>query len=136
MLKVVVEQKTGPARRAILRGLDRFNAHALEKDGGRELAVTVHDGDAIVGGCIGELEFGWLYVKYMWLDERIRGLNHGRSVLTAIEDQARSLGGTNAYVDTFSFQARGFYEKLGYVEFGCLHGYPKGASRHFLTKAL
>src|SRR6516165_7091346 len=41
----------------------------------------------------------------------------------------------SAWLDTFSFQARGFYEKLGYEEFGRLD-YPPGHHRHFLRKRL
>jgi hypothetical protein len=39
-------------------------------------------------------------------------------------------------LDTFSFQARGFYEKLGYCVFGTLDDYPPGHSRFYLTKRL
>jgi hypothetical protein len=35
-----------------------------------------------------------------------------------------------------TFQARGFYEQIGYVAFGELENYPQGQSRHFLRKAL
>jgi hypothetical protein len=40
-----------------------------------------------------------------------------------------------AWLDTFSFQARGFYEKLGYEEFGQLD-YPPDHHRHFMRKRL
>jgi hypothetical protein len=42
----------------------------------------------------------------------------------------------NAWLDTFEFQARGFYERLGYSCFGELKDYPKGFSRYFMKKAL
>jgi hypothetical protein len=38
------------------------------------------------------------------------------------------------WLDTFSFQARPFYEKLGYEVFGQLEDYPRGHSRYFLQK--
>jgi hypothetical protein len=38
-------------------------------------------------------------------------------------------------VHTYSFQARGFYERLGYAVFGTLDDYPPGQSRIFLHKA-
>ena len=43
---------------------------------------------------------------------------------------------TGIWLDTFSFQARRFYEKLGYVVFGELPDYPAGHSRYFLQKRL
>ena len=39
-------------------------------------------------------------------------------------------------LDKFSFQARGFYEKLGYAVFGALEDYPIGHSRMFLRKTI
>jgi hypothetical protein len=38
------------------------------------------------------------------------------------EVHARERGCHSAWLDTFSFQARGFYEKLGYDEFGTTTG--------------
>ena len=42
----------------------------------------------------------------------------------------------DVYLYTFSFQAPGFYRKLGYREFGKLNDFPKGQSRYWLNKAL
>jgi ribosomal protein S18 acetylase RimI-like enzyme len=47
---------------------------------------------------------------------------------------ARSCRG--AWLDTYSFQARGFYERLGYTVFGILNDYPPGQYRVFLHKEL
>jgi hypothetical protein len=43
-------------------------------------------------------------------------------------------GCTDAFLDTFSFQARGFYEKLGYRVFGGLDNHPAGHQHYFMTK--
>jgi hypothetical protein len=45
-------------------------------------------------------------------------------------------GCTDAFLDTFSFQARPFYEKLGYHVFGTLENYPTGHQHYFMTKQL
>jgi hypothetical protein len=39
-------------------------------------------------------------------------------------------------VDTYGFQAPGFYERMGYAEFGRLEDFPPGSARHFLWKSL
>jgi hypothetical protein len=43
---------------------------------------------------------------------------------------------TDAFLDTFSFQARPFYEKLGYRVFGTLENHPAGLHHYFMTKKL
>jgi len=39
-------------------------------------------------------------------------------------------------LETYSFQARSFYERLGYEVFGTLDGCPRGHDKFFLRKAL
>jgi hypothetical protein len=54
----------------------------------------------------------------------------------AAEAEAVRRGCKHARLDTFSFQALGFYQKLGYIEFGRLSGHSGCFDRHFLYKAL
>jgi len=39
-------------------------------------------------------------------------------------------------LDTFEFQARGFYERIGSTCFGELNDYPVGSARYFMRKVL
>jgi len=39
-------------------------------------------------------------------------------------------------LNTYSFQAPGFYEKLGFKRVGGMSGSPPGESRHFYVKRL
>ena len=52
------------------------------------------------------------------------------------EAYARERGCTDAFLDTFSFEARAFYEKLGYRVFGTLENHPTGHQHYFMTKRL
>jgi ribosomal protein S18 acetylase RimI-like enzyme len=52
------------------------------------------------------------------------------------ERRARRRGSRLIHLNTYSFQAPGFYEKLGYRRFGGMSGSPAGASRHFYVKPL
>ncbi len=47
-----------------------------------------------------------------------------------------SRGCTYAHLNTFSYQARPFYEKRGYEVFAELDDYPKGHQRVFMKKCL
>ncbi len=54
----------------------------------------------------------------------------------AHSEEAARRGCRYAWLDAFSFQARGFYEKLGYTVLGTLEDSPPGHSRYFLKKNL
>jgi GNAT superfamily N-acetyltransferase len=65
----------------------------------------------------------------------LRGKGIGRELMRRAEALARERGCHSAWLDTFSFQSRRFYEKLGYEEFGRLD-YPPDHQRHFMRKRL
>ena len=56
--------------------------------------------------------------------------------MRAAEAEAVAAGCTDAVLDTFSFQARGFYERHGYEVYATLEGYPPGHQQLFLHKRL
>ena len=122
---------------ALVRGLD---AHAMPHTGAagfKPLGVFLRDdGGAIVGGASGFVNWNWLFINLVWLSESLRGAGHGRLLIEALEQAARDRGCTHAHLDTFSFQARPFYEKLGYEVFSTLDDYPPGHRRFFMKKAL
>jgi len=90
----------------------------------------------VVGGIIGATHWGWFYINLMWIKEELRGQGYGHRLLTLAEEEAHRRGAKNAYLDTFSFQAPGFYQKHGYQVFGQLPDFPDGHQRYFLTKQL
>ena len=130
------ERVHGPTRRALIKALRAFNAEKAGKDNFKPLTITVREGGEVVGGLSAETWFGWMFINLLWLDQNLRGTGVGRALMEKAEIEARARGVANVYVDTFSFQAPGFYKKLGYREFGRLDGYPAAHSRHWLTKAL
>src|SRR5215470_2291045 len=97
------------------------------------LAIFVRREERIVAGLAGETYCGWLFVKYLWVSEELRGRGVGRELMVQAEARARERGCHSVWLDTFSFQARGFYEKLDYQEFGRLD-YPPHHHRHFMRK--
>jgi GNAT superfamily N-acetyltransferase len=92
--------------------------------------------EEIAGGVIAALYWDWLYVDLMWIRDDLRNRGYGRRLLTLTEEEARRRGAKHAYLDTFSFQAPGFYERLGYRIFGTLQDFPAGHQRYYMTKEL
>jgi GNAT superfamily N-acetyltransferase len=136
MPSVSVERTIGATRKAVLGGLIRYNAEKLGKQRYKRLAVSLRERNKIVGGIVGELWTTVLFIQWFWIEQKLRGKNHGTKLMKAIEDEARRLGATRSYVDTMSFQAPGFYRSCGYKEFGSIDGYPGGVTRHWFTKSL
>jgi GNAT superfamily N-acetyltransferase len=101
----------------------------------RPLAVFARDGESIVAGLSGETYSGWLFIRYLWVTDALRGTGIGRALMSAAEGRALERGCHSAWVDTFSFQAPGFYRKLGYEAFGVLD-YPPDHKRFFFRKRL
>jgi GNAT superfamily N-acetyltransferase len=99
------------------------------------LGVFIRAAGTIVAGLAGETYGGWLFIKYLWVRDDLRGRGVGRELMAQAERRALERGCHSAWLDTFSFQARGFYEKLGYQEFGRLD-YPPDHKRHFMRKPL
>jgi ribosomal protein S18 acetylase RimI-like enzyme len=65
-----------------------------------------------------------------------RGRGFGKELMKRAELYAVERGGTDAFLDSFSFQAPPFYEKLGYHVFGTLENHPAGHQQFFMTKQL
>jgi ribosomal protein S18 acetylase RimI-like enzyme len=90
----------------------------------------------IVGGLAGATVWGWLHISLFWLAEELRGKGFGKELIGMAETEALARGCKHAHLDTFSFQALGFYQKLGYEVFAELEDYPQNARRFYLKKAL
>jgi GNAT superfamily N-acetyltransferase len=123
---------------AVLEGLGR---NIVSKTGKTELGMPVQifmrdKENTVIGGIIGYLFGGWLYVSLLWVEETQRNKGYGSKLLKMAEDEATKLGCKYAHLDTYSFEARPFYEKHGYVLFATLDNYPEGYSKYFLKKKL
>ena len=117
-----------------------LTAHALphtQRPGFKPVAVFLRDQvGTIVGGVWGQVNWNWVHIGLVWVAESLRGTGYGRQLITAMEHAAKERGCTAAHLDTFSYQARPFYESLGYEVFGTLEDYPRGHQRFFMKKKL
>jgi GNAT superfamily N-acetyltransferase len=104
----------------------------------RPLVLLLSDpgSDDIVGGLYGSTLFSYLRVDLLFVPESMRRSGIGRTLMTQAEAEAVRRGCRAASLDTYSFQACGFYERLGYTVYGTLEDCPPGHSRFFLTKRL
>ena len=130
MPSISVERTVGKTKKAVLGGLIRYNSEKFGKQTYKRLAISLRERNAIVGGIVGEVWAGVLFIQLFWLEQGVRRKGFGAKLIKAIEDEARRFGATRAYLDTMSFQAPGFYRIRGYKEFGSIEGYHGGVTRH------
>ncbi|TIL92726.1 MAG: GNAT family N-acetyltransferase [Mesorhizobium sp.] len=117
--------------------LSAFNDSEVGPANRKVLAVFVRDERrAVVGGISGYTAWGWLYVQWLWVDERLRGQRMAGRMLDAAEQEAVARGCHGALIDTFNPKAATAYERQGYRPFGVLPDFPVGRSRVFLQKKL
>ncbi len=133
----VHDRKSSREAKAILKGIIQFNAPYGGGKDWRELTITFKDARGkVVAGLNGNSNWGWLFVKLLWVSEDYRDRGLGRKLMAKDEAEARRRRCKNVWLDTYGFQAPGFYAKLGYRKFGELPDYPLGYSRYFYSKRL
>ena len=123
--------------RAIESGL---TAHAtglgLKTDWSPRWIIGRDEDGVVQAGIRFVLAFEWLFVNWLWVADSYRKHGVGSQLMADAEAAAREHGCRAAYLDTFTFQAPKFYERLGYREFGRLDDFPPGHSRIWFSKAL
>ena len=98
--------------------------------------ITDEDGTTIAGCVAARTVWGTAEVSLLWVDEAYRDQGLGSLLLGEVEREAKANGCTIILLDTFDWQAKGFYEKNGYAVFGELKDCPKGHSRYYMSKFL
>lgn len=137
-LIVVSDKPDSTDRDAILAALIAHNEAAFGPANWKSFGLLVKDpaSGETVGGLLGRITYDWLFVEFLALPERYRGLDLGTKLLTQAEDLAREKGCVGVWLDTFDFQAPEFYAKLGYELFGTIDDHPRGHQRFFVQKKL
>ncbi|USD67824.1 GNAT family N-acetyltransferase [Vibrio sp. SCSIO 43136] len=122
----------------IYKGLLSFNLPNFPEEEIEKIACVAKSPQGeIVGGLTGDIFTNTLFIEYLWLDESQRGSGLGTQLVQMAESKAKEKGVTDIYLDTYSFQAKDFYLKLGFEIVGKYSGFPtKGVDKYFLQKAV
>ncbi|MUH71989.1 GNAT family N-acetyltransferase [Psychrosphaera haliotis] len=122
---------------ALKAGLTKYNeSHTGDVFREKVSSFVKDESGVIVGGILGEINWDWLHIQGLWIDESIRNHGWGAKLLSSMEEYALSKNTTNIRLETTTFQALGFYVKAGYSVFGELDDMPKGHTSYFLQKQL
>lgn len=130
----VVETGTGEAER-LVAGVRSYNEAQLGPSDSKPLAVLAYANDGtLIGGVSGRTIYKHFLIEVVWVAEKFRRQALGGRLMLLAERAARERGCVAAQVDTLTFQAPGFYRKLGFEVVGKIEHFPEGHDRYFLLK--
>ena len=72
-----------------------------------------NDDGVIIGGLTAKTYWNYLDISFLWVDDQHRGNGVASQIIKLAEDKARERGCSVSMLDTFEFQALGFYQKQG-----------------------
>ena len=121
---------------AVLHGLLAYNEPYLGPRDFRKLAVMARLGGTLIGGLVGETAREALAINLLWISPAHRHRGLGATLLARAEAEAAARGCRLAWLDTYDFQARPFYERRGYVVVGEIGPLARGRRRYFMQKLL
>ena len=118
----------------LVQKIDAFHHRTFPSEFER-FALLLQDAAACLkGGLSGLIYCDWLRVDGLWIDDVLRHRGIGTELMTRAENHAIARGCHSAWLTTF--QARGFYEAVGYELFGMLDNHPAGQEQNFMRKRL
>lgn len=137
-MKVALEEDADDTvLRGLMDGMRAFNGAAVPGLKSHKIVAAIRDdAGTLHGGVIGRMAGDTVYMEIVYNDDAVRGAGLGRQTMQLVEDRARELGAREAWLYTMSFQAKPFYEKLGYHQFAELPWLRGEHKRHFMRKDL
>jgi len=133
----VVPENPDPEIRAALLGLlMTYNESKTGPSGFAPLAVILEDRSSgeLIGGLWGRTVYDWLFVEFLFVPENLRGRGLGTTLLRKAEEAAVARGCIGVCLDSFDFNAPGFYRKFGYDVIAALDSPRRGFKRHIFRK--
>jgi GNAT superfamily N-acetyltransferase len=132
-----------PTREAVNLIRQRLGAYNRDQTNGRydepgieiDLALKDLEGN-VVGGINASTMLHVMHLEALWVAQEHRKIGYGRDLVLAAERIGFEKGCITSQTWTLSFQAPGFYQKIGYEVLGIYQGYPDGITEYVLTKSL
>ena len=94
----------------------------------------IYDNNEIIGGALGYIRWGWYQLTDFYIDEEYRCKGLGSKIVKTIEQFAKENNAIGVKIDSWSFQAPKFYQKLGYIVWGQFEDCPPGTIHYYLYK--
>lgn len=122
----------------ILALLRDFTAKAARPSDAWDFSIQLRETEQgpLVGGLWAQSLFGGFHVDMVVVGEAYRGRGYGSLLMERAQAEALKRRCHMMWLDTFQFQARSFYERLGFEVRGKLDGPPPIYPRYIMYKPL
>ncbi|MDA7922201.1 GNAT family N-acetyltransferase [Verrucomicrobiales bacterium] len=120
----------------VVDGIRSFNRLHMPSDVEPLCVFDRIENGEIIAGLAGKTYWNYLEVSFLWVAESHRHQGRASAMMKAAEEEALRRGCRNILLDTYSFQALDFYEKLVFSKFGTLSDFSGEQTRYFLHKEL
>lgn len=118
----------------IHRRLQAYNASYMKDFA--DFSCHMEESGVIVAGIVAESVGDTVEVEFLFVEESYRGRGLGKALLERVETAAREQGMRRVLLNTYSFQAPGFYKKMGYHEAWKLDPAFNAVSQSYFVKEL
>lgn len=133
--RVVAHAEPIPAYQAVLdrhtRDFMRLHGISDEYD---EIQVVALDGETFVGGVQGEVYEDIFHIGRLVVLEGYRGHAVGRTLVAKALEEAKARGATTAELGTTDFQAKNFYENMGFAVVHTRMDNPRGYKSYTMIR--
>lgn len=114
--------------------LQDYNSDFMEE--GKEFSYCMEENGEIVAGIVADSLFDTVEVEYLWVKPEFRRKGYGKSLLGLVEQQAGKSQIRRILLNTYSFQAPGFYRKMGYRQLFEISPAFKDYSQYYFVKVI
>jgi ribosomal protein S18 acetylase RimI-like enzyme len=137
----IYNETSSEERNYLIQQLTKFNHTKVkgpfkEEDPVLYFSKCMKIDNEVIGGILANMYWRVLYIDILWVDEKYRNKGYASALLSDIERMAKEKEGTISHLSTHDFQAKVFYEKLGYKVFGILEDCPEGHNCYYMSKKL
>ncbi|MBN1135838.1 MAG: GNAT family N-acetyltransferase [Anaerolineae bacterium] len=120
-----------------LEQYNRAQTHGEYDQPGIEIGLVLRGSDgSVVGGVTASTMLRVMHLEALWVAKEYRNLGHASRLVLRAERIGLEKGCIASQTQSFSFQAPGFYQKIGYTVLGIYDGYPDGITEYTLMKRL
>ena len=115
----------GACRETVVHGVDQHNVASTGLAAYYPVGFVMRGARGeVLGGLLGDIWGGWMFVGSLWVDPSLRGRGFGAVLMARAHHYALEKSCTHSHLRTGSYEARPFYEKLGYTVYAELKDHP------------